>query len=87
MTKDTTPENENISSNESEPEGVHRHNAHRRHGYRGYPNNTDVGGAIHSGTGFGGVGAEQGSGAGTSGIFTEKTREDVEELGEDDERK
>ena len=79
MTKDTTPENENIGSNESEPEGVHRHDAHRRHGYRGYPNNTDVGGAIHSGTGFGG--------AGTSGIFTEKTREDVEELGEDDERK
>ena len=83
MTNDTSPEKDTPrSDSEPEPEGVHRHNEHRRHGYRGYPNNPDVGGAIHSSTGLGGVGAEQGSG--TSGsIFTEKTQEDVDELGEE----
>jgi hypothetical protein len=82
--KDTPSEKDTKRDETDEPEGVHRHDEHRRHGYRGYPNNPDVGGAIHHGTGLGGVGSTEGSGTGTSGsVFTDKTREDVEE---DDDR-
>ena len=89
MTKDTPGrENEDPTTNDTEPAGVHRHDEHRRHGYRGYPNNPDVGGAIHHGTGLGGVGSTEATGTGGSGsVFTDKTAEDVEELGEDDEAK
>lgn len=62
-----------------EPAGVHPHGKHRRHGYRGYPNNQGVGGRIHTGTGFGGVGSTGTVDTGTS-VFTPKTLESVEEL-------
>ena len=58
----------------------------RRHGYRGYPNNPDVGGDVHAGTGFAGVGSTE-RGSGGSSIIGEKTRESVEELGEEEEEK
>ena len=86
MTKDTSPEKDAPKSDTESEAGIHEHDKHRRHGYRGYPNNTDVGGAIHHGTGMGGVGATQSSGGGGS-IFTDKTRESVEELGEKDDEK
>lgn len=53
----------------------------RKHGYRGYPNNPSVGGDIHFGSGFAGVGAPGptgGSGLLKSGVITERTREDAE---------
>lgn len=52
----------------------------RKHGYRGYPNNPSIGGAVHSGTGFAGVGSLAGPGIGSSDsdILTEHTREDLE---------
>ncbi|HEX4441341.1 MAG TPA: hypothetical protein VH854_14780 [Thermoanaerobaculia bacterium] len=90
MTKDTSPEQDarpKSSDTKSEPEEIHRHEKHRRHGYRGYPNNTDVGGAIHHGSGMGGVGATQGSGGGSGSIFTDKTRESVEELADEEDEK
>ena len=58
----------------------------RRHGYRGYPNNPEIGGAIHTGTGFAGVGPGGAEGpGGKSSIFTDKTQESVEELKEEEE--
>jgi len=58
----------------------------RRHGYRGYPNNPGIGGDIHTGTGFAGVGPGGAEGpARESDIFTDKTREAIEELKEQDE--
>ena len=80
-----TPENETGNPTEAEEEEPHKS---RRHGYRGYPNNPDIGGDIHTGTGFAGVGP--GGATGTpreSGIFTEKTQESVEELGEEEDEK
>ncbi len=53
----------------------------RKHGYRGYPNNPSVGGDIHFGSGFAGVGSAGptgGSGLLKSGVITERTREDAE---------
>ena len=44
--EDTAP-----SPGSDEPE----HEKHRRHGYRGYPNNPNIGGGIHTGSGFAGV--------------------------------
>lgn len=70
---------------ESEPEEPERHKS-RKHGYRGYPNNPDVGGEVHAGTGFAGVGSTERAGGGSS-IISEKTRESVEELGEEDQKK
>jgi hypothetical protein len=58
----------------------------RRHGYRGYPNNPEIGGDIHTGTGFAGVGP--GGGEGTSresSLFGDKTQESVEEIKEEEE--
>ncbi len=82
--KDTRP---NEAPTEPEPAGDHEHEKHRKHGYRGYPNNPEIGGDIHAGTGFGGVGSTAGSSSSGSGILSEKTRESVEELGEEDEVK
>ena len=56
----------------------------RRHGYRGYPNNPEIGGDVHAGTGFAGVGSTDRSVGGSGGIFTEKTQESVEELKEEE---
>jgi hypothetical protein len=48
----------------------------RKHGYRGYPNNQAVGGGIHMGSGFAGVGTTTpgDTGLSGSGIIGEKTR-------------
>lgn len=72
--EDTAP-----SPASDEPE----HEKHRRHGYRGYPNNPNIGGGIHTGSGFAGVGspAEPGS---EPGLLTDKTREAIEELEDED---
>ncbi len=72
---DKTPENETPAE---EPR------KQRKHGYRGYPNNPDIGGDIHVGTGFAGVGPGGTTGAPGSGLITDKTREAVEELGEEE---
>lgn len=84
-TNDTPPEEKKPASGSEPDEPEHR--KPRRHGYRGYPNNPDIGGAVHAGTGLGGVGStERGSGAPReSSIISEKTRESVEELGEEEE--
>ncbi len=53
----------------------------RKHGYRGYPNNPSVGGNIHIGSGFAGVGAPGATGTAgilKSGVITERTRQDAE---------
>ena len=77
------------AKSEEEPAGVHEHDKHRKHGYRGYPNNPEIGGAIHTGSGFAGVGAPStgDAGASGSGILTEKTRESIEELEETEDEK
>ncbi len=80
--KDTRP-----NGPPTDPEPAGEHEKHRKHGYRGYPNNPSIGGDIHAGTGFGGVGSTTAPGSSGAGILTEKTRESVEELGEDDEEK
>ncbi len=49
---------------------------HRKHGYRGYPNGASVGGDIHWGSGFAGIGSMSGP-PGSSGILTERTRNDA----------
>ena len=78
--EDETPKKETAREIETEPDPPKR----RRHGYRGYPNKPDIGGDIHTGTGFAGVGSTGGGSQG-SNIFTDKTRESVEELGEETE--
>jgi hypothetical protein len=87
MTNDTptkdTPEKRDAGSGQA---GVHRHSRRRRHGYRGYPNNPDLGGRIHLGTGFAGVGSIGSTGTSRGGsIFTPKTERSVEELAEHEE--
>ena len=85
MTPKDMPPNEDTAKKiepESEPADAHKH---RKRGYRGYPNNPDIGGGLHIGSGFAGVGSTGGRGASGSGIITEKTRESVEELGEEEE--
>jgi hypothetical protein len=69
---------EKPSSNEDPPR------KRRKRGYRGYPN-PKPGGAVHTGSGFGGAGALGGTGGGAlpeSGILTERTKEDVEKVEE-----
>jgi hypothetical protein len=87
--KDETPPKVEVikkkTQSEEEPAGVHKHQKRRKHGYRGYPNKPDVGGAIHTGTGFAGVGSTGASASG-SGVITEKTRESIEELEEEEEK-
>jgi hypothetical protein len=78
--KDTRPtELDDTAPSDAEPE----HEKHRRHGYRGYPNNPNIGGDIHTGSGFAGVGSTAEAGSG-QGILTEKTRESIEELGDEE---
>jgi hypothetical protein len=60
---------------------------HRKHGYRGYPNNPKIGGDIHVGTGFAGVGPVSGASSSGSDILGNRTRKSVEELGEEEEEK
>ena len=89
-TKDTPSEepkpNEKKSEFDDETPGVHEHDKHRRHGYRGYPNNPDIGGEIHTGTGFTGAGPLSGGSSSGSDVFTDKTQEDVEERDEEKEK-
>ncbi|HEY4231658.1 MAG TPA: hypothetical protein VGO79_15920 [Thermoanaerobaculia bacterium] len=59
------------------------HEKHRRHGYRGYPNNPNIGGDVHTGSGFAGVGTTA-PGASGSDILTDKTREAIEEITDED---
>jgi hypothetical protein len=81
-TNDRPPEGESPKP-EAETEEPEHHKP-RKHGYRGYPNNPGIGGDVHAGTGFAGVGSTD-RGAGGSSIISEKTRESVEELGEEEE--
>jgi len=86
MAPEDTPEKKSGKAETgTEEEEPHKH---RKHGYRGYPNNPDIGGDVHTGSGFGGVGP---GGAGTpsreSSFFTDKTQESVEELGDEEEEK
>ena len=60
-----------VSRRETETEPRRRR---RKHGYRGYPNGPSVGGDIHWGRGFAGIGAMSGS-TGSSAILTERTRD------------
>ena len=83
--KDMPPKKDVARKPAPEPAGVQEHHKHRKHGYRGYPNNPSLGGDIHTGTGFAGVGSTGGSSSG-SGLITEKTRESIEELGEEEEK-
>lgn len=86
MTTDTpSKETTKTSETSAETAGVHRHDKRRRHGYRGYPSNPQLGGRIHTGTGFAGVGATGGLESGAS-VFTPKTLESVEEVGAEDEK-
>ena len=79
--KDMPPEDKSLKP-EPEPEELEHHKS-RKHGYRGYPNNPDIGGDVHAGTGFAGVGSTERGPGGGSGVISEKTRESVEELGEE----
>ena len=88
MTSKDTPTNENLTpktDSDDEPAGIHEHDKHRKHGYRGYPDNPELGGDIHAGTGFAGVGSTGGAGPSEPGIVGEKTSESVEELAEEEE--
>jgi hypothetical protein len=85
MTPKDTPEDKTRKP-DSEPEEPEHHKP-RKHGYRGYPNNPNVGGDVHAGTGFAGVGSTDRGTGGKSGVISEKTRESVEELGEEEEEK
>ena len=76
--KDTIPtdEVEVIKKKAPEPEapGEHQHRKRRKHGYRGYPNNPAIGGDVHTGSGFAGVGsAAGGPSPSDDGLIGEKT--------------
>jgi hypothetical protein len=85
-TKDTSSDQDIPKNTESEPEpgAVHKRTKRRKHGYRGYPNNSTPGSSVHMGTGFGGVGSTRGAGSSGSGVITDKTREAVEENDEEE---
>jgi|GEM_PF-2143480 hypothetical protein len=70
-------------SSDDEPTGEMEQHKHRKHGYRGYPNNPNIGGDIHTGSGFAGIGSTA-PGASGSDILTDKTREAIEELEDED---
>jgi hypothetical protein len=55
----------------------------RKRGYRGYPNNPKSG-DVHWGSGFTGIGTIRGP-SGSSGILTERTRDDAARQKEEDE--
>lgn len=78
-----TDENKGVSEFDDTAEDEPR--KPRKHGYRGYPNNPEIGGSVHAGTGFAGVGSTDRSEGGSSGLFTEKTQESVEEIKEEEE--
>lgn len=88
MANDDMPPEDKFLKPEPDSEEPERRKS-RRHGYRGYPNNPDIGGSVHTGSGFAGVGAPDTTGLGPSqsGIIGDKTRESVEELGEEEEEK
>ena len=83
MSPNDTPPEDRIKKTQPESEEPEHHKP-RKHGYRGYPNNPEIGGDVHAGTGFAGVGSTE-RGSGGAGILSEKTRESVEELGEEEE--
>ena len=83
MTPKDTPEDKAREA-EPKPTGEHKH---RKHGYRGYPNNPAIGGDIHIGTGFAGVGSTGTAGSSGSSLITDKTREAVDELEEEEKDK
>jgi len=86
MAPEDTPEDKSRKP-ETETE-EHEPHKHRRHGYRGYPNNPDIGGDIHTGTGFAGVGPGGATGnPRKSSFFPDKTQESVEELADEEEEK
>ncbi len=77
MTDSQTPKDDPNAAPAPEPR-----RKHRKKGYRGYPNNPSVGGDIHAGRGFGGVGvagATGGAGLVKAGVISERTRDDAEE--------
>ena len=83
--KEMPPKKEDDAGKQSESSapaarGDHKH---RRHGYRGYPNNPEVGGDIHVGTGFAGIGPVGGTSSSRPSILGDKTRKSVEDLEED----
>jgi hypothetical protein len=82
MTPKDTPDDR---ANKADPEPETGEHKHRKHGYRGYPNNPNIGGGVHIGSGFAGVGPSGNDLPARSSMLTEKTRESVEELGEDTE--
>ena len=81
-------EDEDTLPNPDAPD-THEDHKSRKHGYRGYPNNPKVGGGVHSGSGFAGVGstADGGTGVGGASILGEKTRESVDEMVEEEKEK
>jgi hypothetical protein len=87
--KDMPPEKDTASKTEStsKPAAVPEHRKRRKHGYRGYPNKPDASGEIHGGTGFAGVGPIGSVSRSGSGLITEKTRDSVEELSEEEKEK
>ncbi len=70
---ETSSKKDASSTSKAEPEPRGKH---RRHGYRGYPNGPSAGGDIHWGSGFAGIGSMSGP-PGSSGILTERTRNDA----------
>jgi len=80
MTPKDTPEDK-ANKADTEPSGEHKR---RKHGYRGYPNNPEIGGGIHIGSGFAGVGPGGSDLPARSSMLTEKTRESIEELEEEE---
>jgi hypothetical protein len=79
-----SPEKDSLETPQSQPEPRRKH---RRRGYRGYPNNPSTGGDIHWGKGFSGIGPAGTSGSSglpSSGIITERTREDASKVDDED---
>jgi hypothetical protein len=87
MTPKDSPPEDKATKKEPETDAAVEQEPHksRRHGYRGYPNNPDIGGSVHFGTGFAGVGPTGGAGSSEEGLISEKTRESVDELGQEEE--
>ena len=83
--KNETATQDTPGNRDADTERAGTHSRRRRHGYRGYPNNPELGGRVHHGTGFAGVGTIGTVGASGS-IFTPKTEESVEELADREEK-
>ncbi|HEY1434289.1 MAG TPA: hypothetical protein VGG65_02880 [Thermoanaerobaculia bacterium] len=65
-----------VPANRTKPENQ-GDRKHRKHGYRGYPNQPG-GGAVHIGSGFAGVGSTSGDSGSDTPFIGERTRESVE---------